>query len=148
MTALQDLGAALVELKADQLSRLELPAELADAVRFARTMTKHEAKRRQMQYIGRIMRNVDAEPIRAQLDALGTVDREARARQHWAEHWRERLLAEDAALAALVQERPQADRGKISSLVREARLERDQNRPPRAARELFRALAALHDAQR
>jgi ribosome-associated protein len=148
MHELQDLGSTLVALKADQLARIDLPEELAEAVRFARTITKHEAKRRQLQYIGRLMREVDPDPIRAQLDALAGVSREARARQHWAEHWRERLVENDAALAALVAERPDAPRETLTGLVRDARRDRDQNRPPKAARELFRALTALYDGKR
>jgi len=148
MHELQDLGTALVELRADQLTRIELPANLAEAVRAARTITKHEARRRQLQYIGRLMRDIDPEPIRAQLDLLQGVGREARARQHWAEQWRERLVAEDAAMAGLVQERPAAARERLAGLVRDARRERDVNRPPRASRELFRALVELYDAGR
>src|SRR5688572_32022865 len=94
MQALQDLGARLVELDASRLASLELPEQLADAIRQLRSITKHEARRRQVQYIGRLMRDVDPGPLRAALDRDRATSHAERARFAAAERWRDRLLEE------------------------------------------------------
>ena len=143
MHELRDLGAELVDLSDERLAAIELPERLRDAVMDARRITAHGARRRQMQYIGKIMRKVDAEPIRAALDAW-----RAKSDSHTAEHkrieaWRDRLLADDAALAALAAEYPAADTSRLSSLIRNAARERSAGQPPRSFRELYQALRAL-----
>ena len=141
--ALQDLGAELVALNEEQLAAIELPEALRDAVIEARRITKFEARRRQLQYIGKIMRRVDPEPIRAALDAWRTQSRRRTALQKRIEAWRERLLAGDAALAELVAEYPGADTARLQSLVRSALREQSANQPPRSYRALYQALRAL-----
>jgi ribosome-associated protein len=141
--ALQDLGMELVELPEERLAAIDLPERLRDAVMAARTITAHEARRRQMQYIGKIMRKVDAEPIRAALDGW-----RAKSDSHTAEHkrvesWRERLLADEAALAALAAEYPRADTSRLAVLIRNVARERAAGQPPRSFRELYQALRAL-----
>src|SRR5258708_16467469 len=101
MHSLQDLGERLVELKADQLRQFDLPEELAIAINDYRRFTKWEARRRQMQYIGRLMRDVDPAPIAARLDQWNQTSREAVAGFHAAEAWRDRLLAGDDSSATL-----------------------------------------------
>ena len=98
MHALQDLGEALVALPASRLAELDLPERLHDAVAEARRISKFGALRRQLQYIGRLMRDIDSSAIAARLDAWNGQSREATAHLHQLERWRERLLAEDAAL--------------------------------------------------
>ena len=142
---LQALGAELVELTPAQLDRLELPDALGDAVRFAQTIRKHEAKRRQLQYIGRVMRDIDPAPIRAALDVLRGVGRRQSALQHWAEQWRERLLADDSALAELPEAATPSVQRTLVDLVRDARRERADGGRPHAFRELFRTLVALRE---
>jgi len=100
MHALQDLGERLAELTADRLARLELPERLAIAINEYRRFNKWEAKRRQMQYIGKLMRDVDAAPILAQLDIWAGTSRAAVAGFHAVEEWRERLLAEPGSAGA------------------------------------------------
>jgi len=137
---LQKLGAALVELGAVQLDALALPAPLLAAVRDAQRISSHEARRRQLQYIGRIMRSVDPEPLRAALAAIAGQSALARAQQRRLENWRERLIGDDQALTAFASEHPGADLQALRTLIRNARKEIAASRPPRAQRELFRVL--------
>jgi ribosome-associated protein len=140
MEALQELGETLVSLDAARLRSLDLPERLVDAVVLARGITKHEARRRQMQYLGRLMRDVDPVPIRAALERWETVPREEKARFAALEGWRDRILADAAALDAFVAEHPDADRASLARLADAARNERSRGEPPRAFRELFRAM--------
>lgn len=143
MHALQDLGQALVKLSPQQLAQLRLPDALADAVNEARRLKKHEAIRRQMQYIGRLMRQVDAAPIQAQMDAWRGDSAQETARHHRLEHWRDRLLADDAALTEFASEYPGIDTQSLRNLIRNARKEAELNKPPKNARALFRALREI-----
>ncbi|MCC7485796.1 MAG: DUF615 domain-containing protein [Burkholderiales bacterium] len=149
MAALQELGAELVALSEEQLAELDLPEFLRDAVLAARRIKGFEARRRQLQYVGKLMRRVDAEPIRARIGAWNAPERATVARFKRAELWRERLLGDESALAALLREHPMADARHLAALVRDARRERQENRPPRACRGLFQALhALLQDGER
>jgi ribosome-associated protein len=141
MHALQDLGAELVELNEEQLAAVDLPENLRDAVDAARRFAgKHEALRRQMQYVGKLMRHIDPEPIRASIDAYKAVSREATARLHNLERWRARLLEDETALTALMAEHPHADASRIRALVRNAERERAAGQPPKSFRALFQLL--------
>ena len=142
-SALQELGAELVALSDERLSALDLPEFLSDAVIAARAIASHEARRRQLQYIGKLMRKVDAEPIRARLKAWKGPSLVETAQFKKAEAWRERLLADDGALAALERDYPSADRARLAGLIGEARRERAGNHPPKNYRVLFQALRAL-----
>src|SRR5688500_12744886 len=145
MHDLQALGAELVALNEQQLASMDLPERLLDAVQEARRMTKFEARRRQMQYIGKLMRDVDPEPIRNRLAAWKAVSTESTARLHAIERWRTRLLEEEDAMTELLREYPHADSARLRTLVRNATREREQGRPPRSFRELFRVLSAILD---
>ncbi len=140
MHALQDIGARLVKLNHEQLARLALPERLHEAVLEAKRLTKHEAVRRQLQFIGRLMRGVDAAPIKRQLDAWAGANDLETARLHALEAWRARLLADEAALAEFVRAHPHCDVQRLRTLVRNARQEQAAGRPPRHFRALFRAL--------
>lgn len=140
MHELQALGAELVELSAERLAAMGLPAALLTAALEAQRITSREGRRRQVQYIGRLMRGLDPEPIREQLAVRRGVSRGNAARHHALERWRERLLADDEALTEFVREQPGADLQALRSLIRNARKEASENRPPRAYRELFRVL--------
>ncbi len=143
VAALQDLGAGLVALSEDQLARIELPERLRDAVMQARRITAFEAKRRQFQYIGKLMRGVEAEPIRAALDAALARSRGEAAAHKRVEAWREQLLADPGAVGELLAEYPGADGRQLRALVRTALRERTECRPPRAYRALYQELRAL-----
>jgi ribosome-associated protein len=140
MHELQDLGVELVELNDDQLASIDLPESLLDAVMHARQLTKHEARRRQMQYIGKLMRHVDPEPIRERIAAYKAVSTAHTARLHMLERWRTRLLEEDDALAELLGSHPGADAGRLRLLVRNAARERAAGQPPKSFRALFKLL--------
>src|SRR5260370_14741203 len=109
MRVLQNVGAALVKLSDGQPARLDLPEPLRAAVRECKRFTKHEAIRRQMQYIGRIMRDFDAGPIVSQLSALTAPTRRQAALFHAAERWRLAMLADPAAIEGFLREFPEAD---------------------------------------
>ena len=143
MTELQDVGAALVKLAPEQLARIDLPETLRDAILDCQRFTKHEAIRRQMQYIGRIMRDIDAGPIAEQLAALHAPSHRQTALFHLAEKWRTRILAEADALALFTSEFPAADASALRTLADRARDERDAGKSPKHFRELFHVLNAI-----
>lgn len=140
MLALQDLGEELIALNEAQLASLSLPEALREAVAAARRMNKFEARRRQLQYIGKLMRAVDPEPIRVRLDGWRASSREHTARLHRIERWRENLLARDEALGDFVSAHPHADAQQLRALVRGAKRERVENRPPKHYRALFQLI--------
>jgi ribosome-associated protein len=144
MLALQNLGAELTKLPTDQFEKISLPDDLHDAVVEARRIHQHGAHKRQLQFIGRLMRDIDASPIAEQLATLRGQSARAAQELHLIEHWRDRLLAEgDAALGELVQEQPQADRHHVRQLLRNAHKEKQANKPPKSARALFHYLREL-----
>jgi ribosome-associated protein len=143
MHARQDVGEALVALPETRLAELDLPERLREAVLEARRISKFGALRRQLQYIGRLMRDVDSAAIEARLAAWRGESRQASAHLHLLERWRERLLADDQALGELLAAHPEADLQHLRTLVRNARREQALDRPPASSRELFQALKTL-----
>jgi ribosome-associated protein len=140
MHALQELGEALIALPKDALKRMPMPEDLDDAVREARRITDHEGKRRQLQYVGKLMRSLTEDEIAALRTALETyrgVNKSETARLHWIERTREQLLADDAALTEFIRTHPGVDAQEGRTLIRNARKEREQQKPPRYYRELF-----------
>lgn len=139
--ALQELGEALVAVPAAKLAELDLPERLSDAIMHARGISKFGALRRQMQYIGRLMREEgDAETIRARLDAWNGVSVEETARLHLIERWRLKLLDDDKGLDALIAEYPRADIQRLRTLIRNIKREKEAEKPPKSFRELFQVL--------
>jgi len=147
-SALQNLGAALVEFPAERLAKIAMPDNLRLAVQDARRITKHEARRRQMQYIGKLMRSADPEPIQAALDAIAGMSAVENQRMHRLERLRLKLLEDEpAALAEIVAAHPVADLQLLRQLRRNALKEHEQSRPPRAFREIYRFLKSLEEAE-
>ena len=149
--ALLQMGKTLVELSAARyattMAKLDLPEDLREALTACRAIHAHGGRKRQLKYIGKLMRNIDAEPVRRALDGLEGKDRAQAAALHRLEQWRERLIAEgDGALAEFLDEYPTAERQALRQLVMKARKERDAGRPPAAARALFRALRDLTES--
>ncbi len=142
----QDLGESLAALSPARLAALDLPERLVDAIVQVRGITRHEARRRQMQFIGRLMREVDPGPIAAALAAFDEAPRIEKARFAALEAWRDRLVADEAALADYLALHPGADAKTLRSLVQDARAERAAGRAPHRFRQLFRALKAQQDA--
>ena len=141
---LQSLGVALIELPPAELDALELPETLHDAIVAARGLTSRGALVRQRQYIGKLMRKVDAEPIRAALARRRDADRVRLTRERHLERWRDRLLADEAAAwSELAAQSTNAPLAELRALARQARAERTASRPPAASRQLFRRLRDL-----
>jgi ribosome-associated protein len=138
MLELQALGDALIDLPPAQLDAFALPEELIRAIAEARRLVSHGAMRRQRQYIGRLMREVDPEPIRARMALIEGRSREAGAKQRQLERWRARLIEDDAALTEFASAHPAVDLQALRTLIRNARREISAGKPPRAQRELFR----------
>ena len=143
MHALQEIGKQLIELPAERLKKVPLPESLREAVLDARKITAHEAKRRQVQYVGRLMRDTDPEPIAAALAAFEKTTGEEKARQHRLEKLRDDLLADERVLTPLAQEYPHANLQLLRQLRRNALKEREAGKPPAAYRTLFQELKAL-----
>ncbi|HEX4780720.1 MAG TPA: ribosome biogenesis factor YjgA [Usitatibacter sp.] len=143
MRALQDMGAELVALSPELLARLDLPEGLRDAVMECKRFTRHEAVRRQMQYIGRIMRDIDAGPIAEQLASMNAPSRKQTALFHLAEKWRDEMLADPEAVARFAQEFPHAEPQRLRQLCEKAGAERRADHPPKHYRELFHVLNAI-----
>jgi len=143
MTALQDLGAELVELSRERLAKIDMPERLRDAILEAQRITKHEARRRQMQYIGKIMREIDPAPLREAMDEVKGVSAAANARQHRLEKLRTQLMEDEATFGDVARAYPAADIQHLRQLRRNALKEAEQGKPPRAFRELFRQLREL-----
>ncbi|HJT51179.1 MAG TPA: ribosome biogenesis factor YjgA [Nitrosospira sp.] len=143
MHALQEMGEQLVQLDLKRLTELGLPDTLMDAILEARQIRAHGALRRQMQFIGKLMRNIDAEPIRKQLDLLESLSVDQTARLHLLERWRERLLTDERAIGELGQQYPDADLQHLRTLARNALKERVANKPPKSFRALFQALQKI-----
>jgi len=146
--AAQDLGTRLIALKESELTALELPETLLDAILLAKRITSRGGLARQRQYIGKLMRDIDPVPIEAALSAesrLSTLDAEKHKR---IEAWRMRLLTEGpAALDDLLTWRPGADRKALQTLITKATSERiDPGSRESASRELFRSVRSLFDA--
>lgn len=142
--ALFDLGSDLVRLDQGLLSRMPLPDDVLAAVRDARAIKSHGARKRQLQFLGGLLRRIDPEPIIEAMDELQAEGRRHAARFHRVEAWRDRLLADgDAAVRELVTQRPGLPVQPLRQLLRNAAREADQGRPPAAARKLFRLLRDL-----
>ncbi|WP_374288530.1 ribosome biogenesis factor YjgA [Desulfovibrio desulfuricans] len=159
--ALQNMGEELTRLGPQEVKSLDLPADLKEALTLYSRIGDHEGRRRQMQFIGRVMREIDPAPIRAMLDARREVSAAATAALHKAEQWRDRLLAADEAeltdlVETLLATRPKAaqpadyapaaagnkplEAGELRTMARAARKEAADNSTPQARRALFRAI--------
>jgi ribosome-associated protein len=140
MTALQALGESLLGLPPAALARIDLPEPLREALAEVARMGSHEARRRQLQYIGRLMRQIDPGPLRSAIDDATGESKQSVALMHRCERMRDALLADDAALAALLAELPGVDTQHVRATIRAARREQREGRPPKHARELYRWL--------
>ncbi|GLP95839.1 ribosome biogenesis factor YjgA [Paraferrimonas sedimenticola] len=140
--ALQKLGLKLVNLPAAKLAKVPVPDELMDAIELAhRLEKKHEAKRRHMQYIGKLMRNIDVEPIEQAMFELENEHNLANARFHALEQQRDAIVKDgNSAIEALMAEHPDLDRQRLRNWARQASKEAAANKPPKASREIFKYL--------
>lgn len=147
--AVFDLAERLVNLSETQLAHLPLDDDLRAAIMHTRRITQHIARKREIQFLAKQMRRREdeLEPLRAALDHDRDLSRRETAELHRLEDWRERLIEQgDDALSELLELFPHADRQHLRTLARQARVERNENRPPHAFRELFRELRELFAA--
>lgn len=148
MLALQKMGERLVGLSPVLIEKMDLPPAIKEAVIQAQGIKKHGARRRQLQYIGTLMRKIDPEPIQ---DALDRLDR-GQQKEAWAfkqtEDLRDRLIGgDDGLIEELVHRFADADRQHLRRLVLTARQEKEKGRPPKSSRALFRYLRSLFESQ-
>jgi ribosome-associated protein len=138
MHARQRLGEKLTKLSAAQLAKIPLSDSLRDAIKDYQRFPQREAKRRQLQFVGRLMRDADCDAIEHAWQLTQAGSEASRIVQHRLEHWRDRLIAEgDEAVNALLVEYPAIDRQPLRQLIREALREQKENKPPAARRKLF-----------
>jgi ribosome-associated protein len=123
---LQRLGQALAELSPERLATVSMPESLRDAIVEYRRTRSHEGRRRQMQFVGRLMRSAPLEPIREAIDAVRLGRAQDALALHRLERWRDELVADDQALTRWAETHPSSDLQQLRSLVRAARRERDQ----------------------
>lgn len=145
MEALQDLGKKLLEQKPEVLDRLNLSDRLRAAIEESKRITKNEAKRRHLQFIGKLMRDVDADTIQQEIDRQEAGTRAHAEHFHQLEHWRDRLIADDEAFDDFLERYPSADRQHVRQLVRNARGEAKRNKPPASARKLFKYIREMDE---
>lgn len=138
---LQKLGQQLAELSQELLDRTEMPESLRDALELYRRTRSHEGKRRQMQYVGKLMRGADPEPLREAVAEAELGSARHALKLHEAERWRAELIADDEALTRWMSAHPDTDAQHLRSLVRAARRDTatltPEDRQPRTVRELF-----------
>jgi ribosome-associated protein len=153
---LQDLGAEIIDLPSERLKKLEalgedvIPERIIDAVKLARKINAHGGRRRQMLYVGKLVRELQDEQvtaIRAAIDSFNQTDAASIAQFHMLERWRERLLENDDVLTEFIQEHTRAaspdTMQRLRALIRNARKEKDSNKPPQNYRELFQLLKEI-----
>jgi len=143
-SSLQELGVKLSALPDQEIKALDLPDSLIVALRDLKRLPSHGAQVRQRQYIGKLMRSIDPEPVLAKLaERKHRHDLEIRYFQQ-IERWRDRLLSEpEAAVRELLEQYPHADRDALTKLLKKAERERVEQRSPAGARELFAFLRQL-----
>ena len=140
---LKQLGKKLVNLTKANLTKVPLNDSLKDAIELAQRLQK-EARRRQLQYIGKLLRSIDTEPIREALEKIENKHNQQQAMLHKLEILRDELVAKgDAALTDLLNEYPSADRQQLRNLIRAAQKEKEQNKPSKAYREIYQILKTL-----
>lgn len=146
LNELKTLGWKLLDFSDDALRQLLLPDKLLEAIRTAKRISAHGARKRQMQYIGKLMRDIDEAPVRAAIAAREhQQDTNTRA-FHLLEELRDRLIAEgDSVIPEVLARFPHTDRQHLRKLVRLARKEVETRQPPRTSRQLFRYLRELQE---
>jgi ribosome-associated protein len=145
-TALQKLGEELVNEPRDRVMRVPMPDEVREAILECQQIRDHEGRRRQMQFVGKRMRALTEDEvavIRKTIDSWRGSSRAETAALHALERWRDKLIADDAALTALRERYPQVDMQQLRTMIRNARREAEQSKPPKAYREIFQLLKQL-----
>jgi ribosome-associated protein len=146
MLALQKLGEELIAEPKERVKRVPMPEDVRDAILECQQIKDHEGRRRQLQYVGKKMRTLNEEEIAAiqkTIDSWKGLSKADTANMHALERHRTRLLADDRALTALLEQHPQVNAQQLRTLIRNARKEQAENKPPKAYREIFQILKQL-----
>ncbi|WP_036170241.1 ribosome biogenesis factor YjgA [Massilia sp. 9096] len=144
--ALQKLGEQLIEAPRDRVKRVPMPDNVREAILMCQTITNHEGRRRQLQFVGKLMRTLDEEEvgvIQRTIESWKGTSRAEAAALHALERRRDKLLADDKALTQLLEEHPHLDVQQLRTLIRNARKEQAEHKPPKAYREIFQILKDL-----
>lgn len=143
---LQKLGEQLVDAPRDRVKRVPMPDDVRDVILETQSITNHEGRRRALQFVGKKMRTLDEEEvavIQRAIDSWKGASKAETAALHALERRREKLLADDKALTALLEEHPELDAQQLRTLIRNARKEVQESKPPKAYREIFQILKDL-----
>jgi len=146
MTALQKLGEALVEAPRDRVKKVPMPDDVMEAILTCQQISNHEGRRRQLQYVGKKMRTLTEDEvaiIQKTVDGWRGTSKAEAAALHAIERQRDRLLTDDKALTDLYSQYPSLDLQHVRTLIRNARKEQADNKPPKAYREIFQLLKTL-----
>jgi len=146
MDALQKLGAALIAEPRDRVKRVPMPEDVRDAILECQLITNHEGRRRQLQFVGKKMRTLDEAEVAAiqkAIDSWKGASKADTAAMHALERRRDKLLTDDKALTTLLEENPELDVQHLRTLIRNARKEQAENKPPKAYREIFQILKQI-----
>ncbi len=149
MTALQKLGEILVDAPRDRVRKVPMPEDVLEAILSCQQISSHEGRRRQLQYVGKKMRTLEEAEVAAiqkVVDSWRGASRAETAALHTIERQRERLLADDGALTELRAKHPELDMQHLRTLIRNARKEQAENKPPKSYREIFQILKSLQNA--
>ncbi len=150
MIALQKLGGQLVEQSVERIQKAPIPEDLRKAVLECQRIKNHEGRRRQLQYIGKLMRKLqenEVEAIKQQLDSWKGLSKADTALLHMVESQRAQLLENPNALTDFLERFPQANSQQLRTLIRNAKKEQADNKPPKAFRELYRLIKTLVSEQ-
>ncbi|MGI4842281.1 MAG: ribosome biogenesis factor YjgA [Janthinobacterium lividum] len=148
---LQKLGEQLVDAPRDRVKRVEMPEDVKEAILTCQSITNHEGRRRALQFVGKKMRTLDeaeVEVIKRTIEGWKGASKAETAALHALERRREKLLADDKALTQLLEENPELDAQHLRTLIRNARKEQAENKPPKAYREIFQILKDLGKKQK
>ena len=151
MTALQKLGQELVDQPRDRVKRVPMPEDVRDAILECQLIKDHEGRRRQIQFVGKKMRTLNEEElalIQRTIDSWRGASKAETASMHALEKKRDKLLSDDKALTALMEQHPQLDAQHLRTLIRNARKEQAENKPPKAYREIFQILKQLQSGDK
>jgi ribosome-associated protein len=146
MTERQKLAEVLAALSSDALKTIPLDETIKNAVADTNKIKSFEAIRRHKQYLGKLMRALDDEELEAiqkRLDAIQGVSKAETAKLHFLENYRDRLIANDETFTKMIEQYPDMDIQNMRTLIRNARKEKEQNKPPKAYREIFRVLKEM-----
>ena len=146
VNALQELGAALIAEPRDRVKRVPMPEDVRDAILECQLITNHEGRRRQLQYVGKKMRTLDEAEVAAIQQAIDSWKGLSKAdtnAMHALERRREKLLSDDKVLTTLLAENPELDAQHLRTLIRNARKEQAESKPPKAYREIFQILKQI-----